>query len=80
MGEKGEAHPLNVNICASCFSLPEGVPESSMSSFPDLDAKTLVEVDFHPVTAEPVKASAHGRYNGSTRCIAAFSTGGHIEG
>jgi hypothetical protein len=60
MGEKGDAHSLNPNICASCFSLPDAVPESSMSSFPDLDDKTLVEVDFRPVTAGPVKASAHG--------------------
>jgi hypothetical protein len=48
MGEKGDAHSLNPTICASCFSLPDGVPESSMSSFPDLDAKTLVEVDYSP--------------------------------
>ena len=60
MGEKGDAHPLNSNICVSCFSLPDGVPESSMSSFPDSDTETLVEVDFRPVTAEPVKASAYG--------------------
>ena len=60
MGEKGNVHPPNSNICVSCLSLPNGVPESSMSSFPDFDTKTLVEVDFHPVTAEPVKASARG--------------------
>ena len=60
MGEKGDAHSLNPNICASCVSLTNEVPESSMSNFPDFDDKTLVEVDFRPVTAEPVKASAHG--------------------
>jgi hypothetical protein len=60
MGENGDAHSLNPNICVSCFSLPDEVPEPSPSSFPDLDNKTLVEVDFRPVTAEPVKASAYG--------------------
>jgi hypothetical protein len=60
MGEKGDARSLNVNLCASCFSLPDGVPESNMSSFPDSDDKTLMKVDFHAVTAEPFKASAHG--------------------
>jgi hypothetical protein len=60
MGEKGGARSLNSNICVSCFSLPDGVPESSMSSSPDFDTETVVEVDFRPVIAEPVKASAHG--------------------
>jgi hypothetical protein len=60
MGEKGDAHSLNPNICAFCLSLPDEVPEFSMSNFPDFDDKTLVEVDFRPVTAEPVKASANG--------------------
>jgi hypothetical protein len=60
MGEKGNAHPLNPNICASCLSLPDELPESSISNFPDFDDKTLVEVDFRPVTTEPTKASAHG--------------------
>jgi len=60
MGETGDAHPLNRNICASCLSLTDEVPESSVSNFPDFHGKTLVEVDFRPVTAEPVEASAHG--------------------
>ena len=46
MGEKGGAHPLNSNICASCFSPPDGMPESSMSNFPDFDDNTLVEGDY----------------------------------
>jgi hypothetical protein len=60
IGEKGCAHSRNPNICASCFSLSDEVPESGIPSFPDFDDKTLVEVDFHPITAEPVKAFAHG--------------------
>ena len=60
MGEKGGAHPINSNICVSCFSLPDGVPESSMSNFPDFDAERLVKLDFYPATEESVKASALG--------------------
>ena len=48
IGEKGDAHSLNPNVCASCSSPSDGVPESSMSSFSDFADKTLEEVDFHP--------------------------------
>ena len=59
MGEKGNAHPLNPNICASCLSLLDELPKPSISDFPDFDDKRLVMVDFRPVTTEPTKASAH---------------------
>ena len=60
IGEKSDADSRNPNICASCSSLSDEMPESSISSFSDFDDKTLMEVDFRPVTAEPVKAFAHG--------------------
>jgi hypothetical protein len=60
IGEKGDADSRNPNICASCSSLSDEMPESGMSSLPDFDSKTLVKVDFRLVTAEPVKAFAHG--------------------
>ena len=58
MAEKGNALSRDPNVCASCSSLSDGMPESNMSSFPDFNDKRLVEVDFHPVKAEPVTASA----------------------
>ena len=58
MAEKGNALSLHPNMCASCSSLSDGMPESNMSGFPDFDDKRLVEVDFHPVMAEPVTAFA----------------------
>ena len=52
IAEKGGALSRNPNICASCSSLSDGMPESAMSGFPDLDDKMLAEVDFPHVTAE----------------------------
>jgi len=60
IGEKGEADSRNPNICAACASLSDEMPDSGLSSFPDFESKTLVKVDFRPVTVEPVKAFAHG--------------------
>ena len=48
------------NLCASCSSLSDGMPESNLSNFPNFDVNTLVDVDFHPAAGEPLKASAHG--------------------
>ena len=52
MAEKGDAHSRNPNMCASCSSLSDGMPESSLSGIPDFDDKTLVEVDFPQITPE----------------------------
>ena len=54
IGAQGDPHSRNPNLCASCSSMADGMPESSISGFPDFDDKMLVETDFHPVTAEPV--------------------------
>ena len=56
IAEKGNALSRNPNICASCSSLSDGMPESNMSSFPDFDDKILVAFDSHPVTAQYVTA------------------------
>ena len=58
IAEKGNALSRDPNVCASCSSLSDGMPESNMSSFHDFDDKTLVEVDFHQVMAEPAPAFA----------------------
>jgi len=60
MAEKGGVHSLKSNICASCSSFSDETPESSMSRLTDFDENVLVEVDFRPVMAEPVKALSHG--------------------
>ena len=52
MAEKGDAHSRNPNTCASCSSLSDGMPESSMSSFPGLDDIMLVEVDGRRATEQ----------------------------
>ena len=54
MAEKGGAHFRNPNTCASCSSLSDGMPESSVPSFTDFDDKMPGEVDVHQVTAEAV--------------------------
>ena len=56
IGERGDEHSRNPNMCASCSSMSDGMPDSSISSFPDFDDQTLVAVDFHTVPAEPVMA------------------------
>ena len=48
MAEKGNALSHHPNLCASCSSLSDEMPESNMSSFPDFDDKMLVEEDFSP--------------------------------
>ena len=58
IAEQGDAHSRNPNLCASCSSLSDGMPESSMSSLPDFDDKLMIAMDLHPVTAEPDKAFA----------------------
>ena len=50
MAEKGDAHSRNPNTCASCSSLSDGLPESSVSSYPDFDDKLLRELDVHQAT------------------------------
>ena len=59
MAEKGNAFSRHPNMCAFCSSLLDGMPESNMTSFADLDDKRLVHVDLHQVMAEPVRAFAH---------------------
>jgi len=49
MAEKGSPLSRNPNICASCSSLSDGVPESGMSSFAHFDDKLLREVNVHHV-------------------------------
>ena len=49
MAEKGNGHSRDPNTCASCSSLSDGLPESSMSSFADFDDTLLREVDVHQV-------------------------------
>jgi hypothetical protein len=49
MPEKGDAHSRNPNTCASCSSLSDGLPESSMSSFADFDEKLARDVEVHQV-------------------------------
>ena len=58
IAKQGDAHSRNPNMCASCSSLSDGMPESSLSGFPDSDERMLVAVEFHPVGAEPVMAFA----------------------
>ena len=58
IAEKGNTLSRNPNICASCSSMSDGMPESNMSSFPDSDDSMLVALDSHPVTAEPATAFA----------------------
>ena len=52
MTEKGNALSRNPNICASCSSLCDGMPESSISSLPDCDEKMLAELGIPQVPAE----------------------------
>ena len=49
MAEKGNALSRTPNTCASCSSLSDGMPESSMSNFADFDDKLLREVDVHQI-------------------------------
>jgi hypothetical protein len=49
MPEKGDAHSRDPNTCASCSSLSDGMPESSMSSFAEIDDDLLVKAHFHKV-------------------------------
>jgi hypothetical protein len=58
IAEQGDTFFCNPNLCSSCSSLSRGKPESSMSSFAEFDDEVLVEADFHPVAADPVKAFA----------------------
>lgn len=60
IAEKGNALSRNPNMCASCSSMSDGMPESNMSSFPDSDDSSLVALDAHPVTTESVTAFARG--------------------
>lgn len=54
--ERGDAYSRNPNLCASCSSLTDGMPDSSVSSFPESMEQTVVKVDFHSAPVEPVKA------------------------
>ena len=58
MAEKGNTFSRHPNLCASCSSLSDEMPEANMSSFPDFDDKVLVEEDFSP---------SHGRTRQSVR-------------
>jgi recombinational DNA repair protein (RecF pathway) len=58
IAEKGDTFSRNPNVCASCSSLSDGMPESSISSFPDFDDRNADGKDFQKVTAEPVTAFA----------------------
>jgi len=49
MAEKGDVYSRNPNTCASCSSLSDGMPESGMSSFADLDEKLVREVEVHQI-------------------------------
>ena len=49
MGEKDEAHSREPYVCASCFSLADGMAESSLSSFAEVEDDRLVKAHFHKV-------------------------------
>ncbi|HWV99447.1 MAG TPA: hypothetical protein VNZ64_07100 [Candidatus Acidoferrum sp.] len=52
IAEKGDALFRDPNICASCLSLADGMPDSAPSRSADFDAKMPLEADFPQVTAE----------------------------
>ena len=54
IAEKGNALSRNPNMCASCSSMEDGMPESNMADFSDSDDSTLVALDPHPATTETV--------------------------
>lgn len=53
--ERGDVYSRNPNLCASCSSLTDGMPDSSLSAFPKPPEKILVKVDFHSPAIEPLK-------------------------
>ena len=53
IGEQGDPYSRNPNLCASCSSMADGMPESCISNFPNFDDKRQVEADFHPLPPEP---------------------------
>ena len=55
---QGDVHSLNPNMCASCSSLSDGMPKSSVPSFSDFDDQMLVALDFPPVSAKSASALA----------------------
>lgn len=56
--ERGDVYSRNPNLCASCSSLTDGMPDSSLSGFPESIKRTVVRVDSHPAAVEPVKSVA----------------------
>ncbi len=49
-----DAFSCNVNVCASCFSASDELPEPGASSVPDFDDKHEVWKDFLRVKEETV--------------------------
>ena len=52
MPDKGDPHSRNPNTCASCSSLSDGMAESGLSSFPEIDDDSLMKAHFHKVMIE----------------------------
>jgi hypothetical protein len=60
MAEQGDAFSRNPNMCASCSSMLDGMPESSVSSFPDFADKNSGREGILRVEAESLTAFAPG--------------------
>ena len=52
MGTREDPYSRDPSMCASCSSLWDGMPESSLSSFPELDDDRTLKVHFHKAAAE----------------------------
>lgn len=55
--ESGDVYSRNPNLCASCSSLTDGMPDPSLSTLPQSFGKTLVKVEFRSPRAEPAKSA-----------------------